>query len=337
MPKHRFSLVGPWISYAGLAFPAAAQGLNYAAGNERYAVEGGVQLLLGASCVGGASHSVDWDYTEFLQDYNWFSGDGTCTDEIGGGCGMCDIDAAFGAASGEISGTFSFSAGSYTLSFSASDTGMQSANAQAMYNVGGISNFVIAEAVGTVSASVVLSVTVPQPGTLVIVDSTLSCDIGPCDELAGMAEGGWSIAGITPAGGLWVGPCDLDTWNGSPEVPIPSGTTVFEASFSTEILASVVLRDMNCSCEVPCTGLASTSGGCTMHVFLRYYPGPVCEGDTDGDGDIDAEDLAAVLSGIGGVASNPDSDYNSDVDLNGDGAVDIADLALVLSSYGTTC
>jgi len=53
---------------------------------------------------------------------------------------------------------------------------------------------------------------------------------------------------------------------------------------------------------------------------------PACPADFNGDGSVDAFDLAMVLTSWG-----PES---SDADLNGDGAVDAFDLAMVLTSWG---
>ncbi|MCH2135612.1 MAG: hypothetical protein MK101_03405 [Phycisphaerales bacterium] len=51
-----------------------------------------------------------------------------------------------------------------------------------------------------------------------------------------------------------------------------------------------------------------------------------CEGDVDGDGDVNVEDLLALISEWG--TSDPDAD------LNGSGSVDIEDLLMVLADWG---
>ncbi len=56
--------------------------------------------------------------------------------------------------------------------------------------------------------------------------------------------------------------------------------------------------------------------------------GPI--GDTDGDGDVDAADLAALLGGWGPCP--PFSECPGD--LNGDGTVDASDLAILLGNWG---
>ncbi len=55
-----------------------------------------------------------------------------------------------------------------------------------------------------------------------------------------------------------------------------------------------------------------------------------CQGDIDGDGDVDAADLAALLGKFGQTCTGCPED------LNGDGKVDIADAILLVSNYGRT-
>ncbi len=54
-----------------------------------------------------------------------------------------------------------------------------------------------------------------------------------------------------------------------------------------------------------------------------------CSADITGNGNVDAADLAAVLSAWGGAPTG-----KANADVNGDGSVDAADLAAVLSSWG---
>jgi len=56
-----------------------------------------------------------------------------------------------------------------------------------------------------------------------------------------------------------------------------------------------------------------------------------CPADFDGDGDVDAADLAELLSSWGPCADPPD---DCPADLNGDGQVDAFDLAILLGSWG---
>jgi hypothetical protein len=55
-------------------------------------------------------------------------------------------------------------------------------------------------------------------------------------------------------------------------------------------------------------------------------------GDVDGDGDVDLQDLAALLSAYG--ACDGDPDYNAAADFDSSGCVDLSDLATLLSNYG---
>jgi hypothetical protein len=54
-----------------------------------------------------------------------------------------------------------------------------------------------------------------------------------------------------------------------------------------------------------------------------------CPADITGNGNVDAADLAAVLSAWGGAPSGKEN-----ADINGDGSIDAADLAGVLSAWG---
>ncbi len=58
-----------------------------------------------------------------------------------------------------------------------------------------------------------------------------------------------------------------------------------------------------------------------------------CEGDLDGDGDIDLADLARMLAHYGNSGG---LSYRQG-DLDGDQDVDLADLALILAGYGNVC
>lgn len=57
----------------------------------------------------------------------------------------------------------------------------------------------------------------------------------------------------------------------------------------------------------------------------------VCEGDVDGDGSVDLNDLAEVLSQFG--QSGP----GLGGDLDADGDVGLSDLAIVLANFGRSC
>lgn len=60
-----------------------------------------------------------------------------------------------------------------------------------------------------------------------------------------------------------------------------------------------------------------------------------CEGDINGDGQIDAADLSILLSAYGTCEGDPD--YYPGADLTDDGCVSLADLATLLAHYGQPC
>jgi len=67
--------------------------------------------------------------------------------------------------------------------------------------------------------------------------------------------------------------------------------------------------------------------------YIAKWGGCACAGDVDVDGDIDVDDLTALLSNFG----TPSAATRRDGDLDGDGDVDLSDLTVLLAYFGTTC
>jgi uncharacterized membrane protein len=73
-------------------------------------------------------------------------------------------------------------------------------------------------------------------------------------------------------------------------------------------------------------GTARTASGIQGFILDLPRPAPPCPADLNGDDEVGAQDLAALLSAWG--------TKSSDADLNGDGAVGAQDLAVLLSAWG---
>jgi hypothetical protein len=73
-------------------------------------------------------------------------------------------------------------------------------------------------------------------------------------------------------------------------------------------------------------GTARTASGIQGFILDLPRPAPACPADLNGDGEVGAADLAALLSAWGGAAGSGD--------LDGDGSVGAADLAALLSAWG---
>ncbi len=74
-------------------------------------------------------------------------------------------------------------------------------------------------------------------------------------------------------------------------------------------------------------GSARTAAGIQGFILDLPRPAPPCPADLNGDGEVAAQDLAALLSAWG--TAKP-----SEADLNGDGSVGAQDLAVLLSAWG---
>lgn len=92
-------------------------------------------------------------------------------------------------------------------------------------------------------------------------------------------------------------------------INLPHKGTTFSASFSTKIAAT-----------------AKTSGG----FLLGYY----LPGDVNGDGKVDATDLATIKSLIGKTVSDPA--YQFDADSNRDGKITMADYTIAKRNLGVS-
>ncbi|MGP1347625.1 MAG: DUF7453 family protein [Phycisphaerales bacterium] len=107
-------------------------------------------------------------------------------------------------------------------------------------------------------------------------------------------------------------------------IGIANGQDAFQFSDNGRfIIAEVTLED------------PATLEALNAAILIDRFPPvePTCPGDADGDGDIDSDDLAIILTFFG--CSNPDPELCPSID--GDGDVDSNDLSIVLSGFGSLC
>lgn len=92
---------------------------------------------------------------------------------------------------------------------------------------------------------------------------------------------------------------------------------------------------LNSSQSSPPPWVCSTANVVYHVEEYSFYFEVACLGDTDGDNDVDMDDLAAVLGSYGNCLGDPG--YNPNADFNGDNCVNMQDYAIVLANYGMIC
>lgn len=68
------------------------------------------------------------------------------------------------------------------------------------------------------------------------------------------------------------------------------------------------------------------------NLTILVETGDVIPGDVDGDGDVDLNDLALLLTAYG--SCEPDPGYDPRADFDSNGCIDLSDLATLLANYG---
>jgi hypothetical protein len=144
---------------------------------------------------------------------------------------------------------------------------------------------------------------------------------------------------------------DLQQWNafGMPATwadvcaNVPAGTGgqpgVNGVSGATPA-CSITRQDASIGLNIPVSlgaGPAASTSVCIVFTYGQATPfatapctapPPSCPGDIDGDGDVDVNDLVAVITNWGNNPANPDAD------VDGDGDVDVGDLVIVITNWG---
>lgn len=127
-----------------------------------------------------------------------------------------------------------------------------------------------------------------------------------------------------------------DNLAGTPDddLRLAAGSSCIDSGNNTFVPADVLL-DLNGASRFRDDPATADSGVGTPPIVDRgaHEFVPPCQGDLEGDRDVDLSDLAALLGhfGMAGGASLADGDIDSDED------VDLSDLAILLSHFGAVC
>ena len=140
---------------------------------------------------------------------------------------------------------------------------------------------------------------------------------GPRSEAYDINNNGWIVGFADDIDGtrhacLWV--------NG---IPYDLNELVPEDHHWGNLVEARAINDAN---QIVGTGYV----GEDYHAFL-LEPSTI-PGDVDGDGDVDLEDLAALLAAYGSCVGDPN--YNPAADFDLSGCIDLADLSVLLANYG---
>lgn len=253
------------------------------------------------------------------------------------GCGNCENhNEGFPlshSTAGNTVNALAVSAGAFAISFSASTAGGHTGGqAQDCCGEpsggppGGPMNLTDA----TFAASTELrNVIVPRAGTISVirayaVNSWSNCETGHTSLFVNGDFDGFNVGSA-----FYTTSCTTLNYGGPMQVPIAAGVYDFTAGLE----ARHFLNANDAGCTAPYSG--STVGEGRLFVYLRYTPSDVCEGDVNGDGRVDGDDMDSLLYCYGSfVENNPGC---GDADLDGDGDIDQDDLDAVIFNFGNDC
>lgn len=158
-------------------------------------------------------------------------------------------------------------------------------------------------------------------GTLVLSQSNITAPLA-----ATLQPNNWpTTIGIRRSMGGTFGPGFVCRWQGPVVITLPNGT------FATGNELHTVAENPSGAADFVAVIDDQPSDIPELYIIDENVD-PLCDGDLDGDQDVDLGDLAVLLGNYGAVGVT-----REEGDLDGNGVVDLADLALLLARYGLPC
>lgn len=117
---------------------------------------------------------------------------------------------------------------------------------------------------------------------------------------------------------------------GSVNCPLPTGACCFATGFCLPLVESDCLL-----AGASWQGAGTDCADVDQNGTADECEAQTCDGDVDGDGDVDLADLSGLLSGFQTCSGNPAFDPAADFDASG--CIDLADLSALLTNYGGLC
>lgn len=152
------------------------------------------------------------------------------------------------------------------------------------------------------------------------VDALIVFDDGDQVFVPGLDQIIFSLAPGSPSLGEFFGPADLFS---------TSGWGIFHLYAGAERMGLRFEDNLDLLDLVPCDDILSCVDDWAIGFVAR------CNGDTDGDGDVDIVDLNRYIDGFGACVG--DDNYSREADEDGNGCIGVHDLSSVLIHFGAGC